>query len=1019
MFITKKGFFRMKKANVLKTTLLLCGLSFGGGAFATSSINQYTATGFTGDSKSIQVLNATADPVIQLNNAGTVSLSNQSTQDNLGIGLLRAIYGEYANVLCTNSGDQNCLSVDKISNQISNGNVEAGKIASIFPRQLELSQMLANALMMFSTAVLMLQTVIFMLMFVVFLGKGTGKNSSLEESYHVGVGTILRVLLSVVLVFPTTTGYSIGLIAALQSNTISTRFGDLVWAAAVKTISPKQIENKTTAAMYQHLTNFKNFQALNDTLADAAYCTVFMNNSLEGNIKTLNGQSSNSINSGATKLEQGKWLSWGNAGFVFGAKTIITDGEIRINFGPRDPAAKGDNNRVLYRTSKLSLSDSLIAEELSYFNALADSDNNVPANYCGRITLPVSADIELPTNADASDKFYYYKSVAKNAVAYAEAQAILGIYDRWVQFFSDENNFKFKGSDSTRSGILTGEAAKGQKNPIFKLANQKKETEKQYYVDLAGLLGGKSVSSQINKYNQFNFIEPSNSNLADNFKDVFGLNGKGLGVSITGSNAVKQHLFYPEKLINIFVTANDNVNKQALKNSVTAAAKELYKSYQGMKIYNINTSKENANIYEKMIMDTTQYGWISAGSWFSTLAGLGTNYDLLDVPMPMISVPEYMRNAFAKSEEVNLKIGNDNLVGIDRTVIKQFKRYYYPVGYSINNTAAIRLSNSTAGRIGSSQNSASERSNNFGINISQWLGYDPHKTSGNQYVHPLLQLQSSGNTMMQIGEGIWGFSQIMQTLQNSGFGGTDNELVEATTRQVTGNNPALLSVDSVLSQILNKSFTMANIIGYILYFGGAMLAIYLPLLPTIYWVSGVLTWAIGGFVNLIAINIMAIGITLSRGEEVIGRAQVGAFMLLENGLRPVLQPIGGIAFVIFSGLFIPLSSFLMNEAYARLATQSTMLTGGVIYVLISIGMQYWITIQCVQLINGLHQKAMSHISAQMTVDDQSERQAQHLGGIIQQGRSESRMLNSGNSAATSGLKNGGAGTSGATSALKS
>ena len=62
---------------------------------------------------------------------------------------------------------------------------------------------------------------------------------------------------------------------------------------------------------------------------------------------------------------------------------------------------------------------------------------------------------------------------------------------------------------------------------------------------------------------------------------------------------------------------------------------------------------------------------------------------------------------------------------------------------------------------------------------------------------------------------------------------------------------------------------------------------------------------------------------------------------------------------------------------------------------------------------------MSHISAQMTVDDQSERQAQHLGGIIQQGRSESRMLNSGNSAATSGLKNGGAGTSGATSALKS
>jgi hypothetical protein len=54
------------------------------------------------------------------------------------------------------------------------------------------------------------------------------------------------------------------------------------------------------------------------------------------------------------------------------------------------------------------------------------------------------------------------------------------------------------------------------------------------------------------------------------------------------------------------------------------------------------------------------------------------------------------------------------------------------------------------------------------------------------------------------------------------------------------------------------------------------------------------------------------------------------------------------------------------------------------------------------LINGLHQKAMGHINAQMTVDDQSERQAQHLGGIIQQGRAESRMLSSGGGA-TAGL----------------
>lgn len=990
----------MQKINALKSLFIAGLLSLS--SFANA--DDYTASGFTGSSN-IGILSSTADPVIKLSDNSVIKLNAENSSNNLGLGLLRSIYGEYTNILCVSKGDKNCLAdQDAISNAIKNGNQGLAKVAGVFPRQLELSQMLANALMMFSTSVLMLQTVIFMLMFVVYLGKGVAKNSSLEENYNVSVGTVLRVLLAVVLVFPTTTGYSIGFIAALQSNSLSTKFGDLVWAAALKTISADQIQFKTKSAIYQQFTNFKNFQALNDTLADAAYCTVFMNNALAGNTKAQqDNDDGGTINSSALEFNK---AFWSKAPFIFGAKTIITDGEIRINFGPRDKV--NGKNQVLFRNYQTTSTTDLSEAEQNYFNALSETNNNVPANYCGRITFPVEMDLSI----DNKKEKVSLKTQAKNAIAYAQAQASLIVYDEWVNFFTNEQTLDF--SKNSATGFYISK----DRNPITDINKTKGETEAHFYSKMYDLLSYQDLSSVAGPNNRFVFTTPTFG------KEIY---EKGFKVN---SDKLQNNpeLNYVRKLLELYTKVGPNTKEEEIKDQINNSVDTLYTEYTQHQIADANNAeKKFQSLQAKLFSDATEYGWISAGAWFSTLSGIATNFDFIDLPAPNITIPEYINNAFSKEEKVAMDVGSKKLYGLDKAAVKQFKRYYYPYGYSINNTAAIRLYNSTAGKIaGTEKDTASKRANNFGINLAQWLGYDPDLKSKDQYVHPLLQIQSSGNTMMRIGEGILGFSQVMEIFGNGNAAGTNNELVEATVRQITGNNPALMSVDSVLSQILAKSIRIASIMGYILYFGGAMLAIYLPLLPTIYWISGVLTWAIGSFVNLVAINIMAIGIALSRGEEVLGKAQVGAYMLLENGLRPILQPIGGVAFIIFSGLFIPLSAFLMNEAYARLATQSTMMTGGIIYVLISIGMQYWITIQCVQLINGLHQKAMSHISAQMTVDDQSERQAQYLGGIIQQGRGEARMLGAGGGMArpqaTSGLMNNGnglpAGSGGATGGLR-
>lgn len=967
----------MQKLNALKSLLVAGLLCLGLSANANDS---FTASGFTGSSN-IGILSSTADPEIRLNQTA-VQLNANNSANNLGLGLLRSIYGEYTNILCVSSGDKSCLEGEQqLKSSMLNGNSSADKVAGIFPRQLELSQMLANALMMFSTAVLMLQTVIFLSMFVVYLVKGSTKSSSIEDNYNISVGTVLRVLLSVVLVFPTTTGYSIGFISALQTNSLSTKFGDLVWAAALKTISSEQIEYKTKSAIYQQFTHFKNYQALNDTIADAAYCSVFMNNALAGNTKA--NKSLLGLNSYALDFDT-HWLN--TAPFIFGAKPIVTDGEIRINFGPRDAISSKD--RALFRNYQTTSSTSLSAQEEAYFEALSETNNNVPANYCGRITFPVQMDLSL-------EKGISDKTKAKNAIGYAQAQAVMMVYDDWVNFFMNTLDF----SKNSASGFFVDK----NHNPISKINLQKRETEKKFYDYLYKVLSYKDLKSAADKNSRFIFYPENN--------DIY---LKGFGVDNNGTILPNNELDYAKALLEVYITAADGKavagksETEVLKAEINEKVERLYGIYSTQKVYDANNKNiTHDSLQAKLFTDATQYGWISAGSWFSTLSGIATNFDFIDLPVPNITVPEYINNAFSAKEDVVMDVGSKKLYGIDKVVVKQFKRYYYPYGYSINNTAAIRLYNSTSGKIANSeQDTASQRANNWGISLSQWLGYDPERKSENQYVHPLLQLQSSGNTMMRIGEGILGFSQIMDILGNGNGAGFNNELVEATTRQITGNNPSLMSIDSALSQVLAKSIRIATIMGYILYFCGGLLAIYLPLLPTIYWVSGALTWAIGSFVNLVAISVMSIGIALSRGEEVLGQAKVGAYMLLENGLRPILQPIGGIAFIIFSGLFIPLSAFLMNEAYAKIATQSTMMTGGIIYVLISVGMQYFITIQCVQLINGLHQKAMSHISAQMTTDDQSERQAQYLGGIIQQGRGEARMMTGGGAMrnpATSGL----------------
>ena len=102
---------------------------------------------------------------------------------------------------------------------------------------------------------------------------------------------------------------------------------------------------------------------------------------------------------------------------------------------------------------------------------------------------------------------------------------------------------------------------------------------------------------------------------------------------------------------------------------------------------------------------------------------------------------------------------------------------------------------------------------------------------------------------------------------------------------------------------------------------GAVLAILLPLYPTIIFIVGIFGWLISVVEALISGPMVAIGLCHPEGSDFLGKAEMGIGILFQTFLRPVLIVFG----VFFSVSIINLSFLAFNIAYA---TQYANIAGG-------------------------------------------------------------------------------------------
>ncbi len=193
--------------------------------------------------------------------------------------------------------------------------------------------------------------------------------------------------------------------------------------------------------------------------------------------------------------------------------------------------------------------------------------------------------------------------------------------------------------------------------------------------------------------------------------------------------------------------------------------------------------------------------------------------------------------------------------------------------------------------------------------IDTWFGY--MVDTKNEFLAPMTKLQKVGSSLMLQAAEIWknlfktiyligilitgGFS--LASLYFSGGGA----LVSAVGLKGLGSGAAALGTtiatvgNSVLSLVIALMFfTLPLVIAVTapMFVTGAILSVYLPLVPFMFFTFGIISWLIFVIEAMAAAPLVALGVTHPEGHDLMGKAEQALMLWLSVFLRPLAMIIG-------------------------------------------------------------------------------------------------------------------------------
>lgn len=308
------------------------------------------------------------------------------------------------------------------------------------------------------------------------------------------------------------------------------------------------------------------------------------------------------------------------------------------------------------------------------------------------------------------------------------------------------------------------------------------------------------------------------------------------------------------------------------------------------------------------IKEASTGGWIYAGTWFNSMLKLNDTIQSAANAVPISSSP--------RVEDLE----------VDQALISYKDTMALLDEYLKDRSASPRRAYEESLQDAKSLRSSDDVWRLLSVPAMSALDGITQRISGAN-TSPLMQLHTVGNDIIGAGFAI---KATMFTL--AGFAGS--RLSDLTIGNVFNLSDALKTTTG------SVEFLAAGLWGL-----GALLAYYLPSIPTFLWLVAVIRWLASVAEAVLASPLMASFVVHPSGDQTVGRAGPGLMLILAVTFQPILLVLG---FVI-SALMIYLAGWLVNSMFIGMVSSTTDGT-----VMGPIGLIAWCSVYVAMMVLAMH-----------------------------------------------------------------
>ena len=332
------------------------------------------------------------------------------------------------------------------------------------------------------------------------------------------------------------------------------------------------------------------------------------------------------------------------------------------------------------------------------------------------------------------------------------------------------------------------------------------------------------------------------------------------------------------------------------KLQLTTAAAEVRKQLISTLSSEFLKQKEKGGAIGKDVLTgMKEHGWIAAGAWFSTFAeansamvtatrSLGYKFT---TPLSTDNLDNFFENV--RDDLAGVYKKSDNPAGAEATGDETGEAFFSWLAKKF-----LPAANATGNQ-------------SFGQNlVMSAINSAAIGTGGTGLVNPIILAKNLGDSMMNIGQII-----ISVTFM---------------TEAASDIMPKWITAPSIALKLLAAPILgILKFIGPYLLMVGMFLAIYIPMIPFLVWMGGVVQYAVVVCQGLVGAPIAALSHLETEGEGMGQRSEAGYMFLLNVTFRPALMLFG---FFLASGLLIVIGSLLVMLFSSAMANaQGNSVTG--------------------------------------------------------------------------------------------